>query len=129
MWFEKFLNIIRRYFPVNPLAGIEDHIAELRPEKIYVENVRSILGVSQPTALQICETAVRQGVFDRKIEILSPDGSVAWIGNNPEDVPPTLPVWIDEDGHLEEANVPTTKLKKNSFYRLHDRCQACPAPA
>lgn len=124
MWFEKFLDTISRHFPLNPLAGIEEKVAELRPEKIYVENVRSILDVSHRAAVEICETAVRQGVFERGIEVLAPDGAVAWKGENSQDIPPTVAVWMNEDGNHEEVELSTEQLKRITFYRLHENSKA-----
>ncbi len=120
MWFEKFLDIISRYFSFNLLAGIEEKLAELNPDKIYVENVRSILGVSHPAAVRICETAVRQGVFEQGIEVLGPDGTVALTAKHAEELPLTVHCWAEENGRFEEIELPIESLKKTTFYRLND---------
>ncbi len=55
----KFWQTISRLVPQGTLSGKEALIAELNPEKIYIENVRSILDVSYESAKRICETADR----------------------------------------------------------------------
>src|SRR5882724_1340141 len=67
---QRFLAIMSEVFPVNPLAGKEDFLTKLDPERFYVENVRALLNVSHFTAQQICNTAVRQGIFLQQIGVL-----------------------------------------------------------
>lgn len=119
MWFEKFLDTISRHFPFDPLAGIGDKISALNPDRIYIENVRSILGISHTSAARICETAVRQGAFDRRIELLGPDNAVVLSVGKPQDIPPFVKVWIEETDGIEEVELPTDQLKQRTFYRLH----------
>jgi hypothetical protein len=120
MWLTKFFDIISRFSASNPLAGIEEALARLDPDKIYVENVRSVLSISHPAAVKICETAVRQGVFIRGIEILSPDGSVAATVSKENELPTTIRCWTKADEHYEEIEFPTERLEKVTFYRLND---------
>jgi hypothetical protein len=121
MWLEKFLDTIRRVLPSNPLAGKEEALAQLDPEKIYKENVRSLLGVSEEEAERICETAVRQGLFSRGVEVLCPNGSAAAMADSEEELPPIVICWQEIDGHPEEAPLPTEQLRKVTFYRLNER--------
>src|SRR5260370_832451 len=107
MLFEKLLNIISRFIASDPLAGVEQSLARLNPEKFYLENVRSILGVSEASAKQICETAVRQGVLKKGIEVLCPDGAVAASADSEANLPPTVNCLREDDGHFEEIEVPT----------------------
>ena len=95
-------------------------LARLNPEKIYVENVRSVLDISAWRAKQICETAVRQGVFEKRIEVLCPDGVVATSAPSEEQLPPKVICWEN----YEEVEVPTQQLRKNVFYRLVDDADA-----
>jgi hypothetical protein len=118
--FEKFLRIISRFAGDDPLAGREAALAKLNPDKFYVENVRSVLGVSHRSAVTICETAVRQGVFRRGIEVLCPDGAAAASAERADQLPPTVRCWVEQDGHLEEEHYPTESLRKLTFYRLAD---------
>jgi hypothetical protein len=98
-----------------------EKLSQLNPDKIYVENVRSLLGISHASAVQICETAVRQGVFQRAIEVMCPDGAVAVIVKDDEALPTEIRCWREEDGHLEPVMLPTESLDKAIFYRLDDR--------
>src|SRR5687768_6484498 len=120
MWLTRFLDITSRLVPSDPLAGIGQELTRLNPDKIYVENVRSLLGISHRSALGICETAVRQGLFTRGVEVLCPDGSVAVSASREEDLPPTVKCWSQEEGHYQETVLPTKTLQKITFYRLDD---------
>jgi hypothetical protein len=95
-------------------------LAALNPDKIYVENVRNILNVSSSHALRICETAVRQGLFETGIEVLCPDGAVVASAKKEEELPERVPCWKEEDGHMEEVNIATSSLDKKKFYRLNE---------
>lgn len=120
MWLEKLLDTISQFLSIDPLAGIDDKIADLNPDKIYIENVRSLLDVSHPVAVKICETAVQRKVFDKQVEVLDPDGNVALIVNSTADIPQTIEVMTDDSGDPSYAEIPTKDLKKTVFYRLHD---------
>ena len=121
MWLEKFLDTIRRVLPSNPLAGKEEALARLNPEKIYIENVRSVLGVSEGEARRICDTAVRQGLFTRGIEILCPNGSVAATEESEALLPSVVSCWQEEEGNREEKSFRTEELRKLVFYRLNEQ--------
>lgn len=123
MLFEKFLGLISRFVPSGPLLRMQEKVAELNPEKIYIENVRHLLDVSAPSAERICETAVRQGVFDRGVEVLDPDGNVVLAVVKPDILPTTVNVWVEESGNLEQVERMTTALKHRTFYRLHDQSE------
>jgi 2-phospho-L-lactate transferase/gluconeogenesis factor (CofD/UPF0052 family) len=121
MWLTKFLDIISRILPINPISGIEEALADLNPEKIYIENVRSLLGVSYRKALEICETAVRQGFFKRGIEVQCPDGAVAASVESEAELPETVNCLMEENGEYEEVEYPVNKLHKITFYRLDEQ--------
>jgi hypothetical protein len=101
-------------------------LSSLDPDKIYIENVRSILDVSYSSAVRICETAVRQGLFKRYIEVKCPDGSVAAATDNEETLPKTVHCWTEIDGHPEEVEFATQALAKTTFYRLNDESDSVP---
>ena len=72
---EKLFQIISNIAPSPKLSEKEaEMLARLNPDKFYIENVRSILGVSHAAAAQICEAAVRQGVFERHVEVSIEEG-------------------------------------------------------
>jgi predicted polyphosphate/ATP-dependent NAD kinase len=117
----KFSEIIRRIFVGNPIAGVEEALAKLNPDKIYVENVRSLLHTSTEQALRICETAVRQHLFTRRVEVLCPDGQAAASASCEKDLPETIVCWQEIDGNYEETTLRTATLQKLTFYRLNDQ--------
>jgi hypothetical protein len=104
--------------PYNPLSGKEEALARLNPEKIYLENVRSLLGVNAGQARKICETAVRQGVFERYVEVLCPDGAVAISAEDESQLPKTVRCWTEEQGEIEQVELPTDNLQKVTFYKM-----------
>lgn len=120
MSFTKFLDTITSFIPGAPNSGIEDAITHLDPHKIYLENVRSVLGVSSEAARRICESAVRRGVFSRRIEVVCPDGSVAASADAESDLPATVRCWSEEDGAFEPAELAVTALGKTIFYSLNE---------
>lgn len=127
MSFETFLRRIASLLPGEVLGEKEAiALAQLNPEKIYVENVRSVLDVSTHRAEQICETAVRQGVFQKGIEVLCPDGVVAASADSEANLPTTVTCWTDTGRGWDETEIPTAQLRKIPFYRLAENAPARP---
>lgn len=106
--------------PKDLIAGKLQELSRLNPDKIYPENVRSILGVSHGIAVGICETAVRQGLFQTGIEVLCPDGTVAAIAKTEKELPKIVRCWMEQGGFPEEVDLPTDTLEKHKFYRLNE---------
>jgi hypothetical protein len=124
---KKLFRGIKRFVPQAPLSDKEALLAELNPDKIYIENVRSILNVSHETARRICETAVRQGEFLRGIEVMCPSGAVAAMADTEDKLPKVVRCWMeDSSGHSEEVELPTSTLRKTIFYRLNDKTDSIP---
>jgi hypothetical protein len=119
MLFEKFLNTIARYFPSKRLSP--DALSQLNPDKIYVENVRSLLDVSYSNAVEILEDGLRRGLLLSGIEVRCPDGSVAATAADESKLPSTVTCTTEEEGHPSEIEVSTVSLTKVKFYRLNDR--------
>ena len=116
----KFLKTISNVVPGNVLSGREDAIARLNPDRFYIEDVRSALGVSSRGATRICESAVRQGLFNRGVQVMCPDGTVVASADTEASLPSTVRCWKDENGHQEEVEMPTVSLTKITFYYLND---------
>lgn len=116
MWLEKFLDLISKVIPTDTTSELRAELSRLNPDKIYVENVRSLLHVSARTALDVLETAVRQGVLRKGIEVRCPDGAVAVAVDSGQSLPEQVHCWQDE----EEIEIPTSELSKVTFYRLND---------
>lgn len=127
MLLNRFWQIINKLAPGFALSEKEAQVlSRLNPEKIYVENVRSILGVSHSSAERICETAVRQGIFERRVEVLCPDGAVAASADKETNLPERVLCWTEADGHLQEVELPTAILQKTTFYRLNEQSDSIP---
>ena len=117
--FDRFFNTINSFFPSNLSDREVVLLSQLDTHRIYVENVRSILGVSHKEALALLETAVRQGVFHKGVEVLCPDDTGAAWAETEEKLPPTVPCWSeDQDGHPYESKLSTRSLRKVVFYSL-----------
>jgi hypothetical protein len=124
---ERLFQIISTIVPAPKMSEKEaEMLSRLNPDKFYIENVRSILNVSYAAAVRICETAVRQGVFERRIEILCPDGAVAASAESEAGLPEMVRCWREEGGLLEPEELPTKTLEKVVFYRLHERPDSVP---
>ncbi|MGE0685028.1 MAG: hypothetical protein AB7P69_29465 [Candidatus Binatia bacterium] len=97
-----------------------DRLEQLNPQKFYVENIRAILKTSSWIAEKICELGVAQGYFDRHVEALHPiDGNAVVEARTERDLPEQVPIWVYEDGSLEEKFVSTLDLPKLTYYSLH----------
>jgi hypothetical protein len=117
MLFERFFRTISG--TLSPSAFLNmDALSELNPEKIYVENVRSILRVPHGIAVRVCELAVRQGAFQKFVAVECPDGSEGAEAENEWDLPETVKCFADEGGFLHEVSIPTKTLNKVTFYRM-----------
>jgi hypothetical protein len=106
--------------PDRSFLGDPEALTRLNPNKIYTENVRSVLGVSSKSAKRIIDTAVRQGVFQRCVEVVCPGGAVAASAESEDKLPDTVRCWKEEDGNHEEVLISTRELSKSVFYRLKD---------
>jgi hypothetical protein len=116
----KFLDAISKFLPGDPfIGGSPPDIAKLNPDKIYVENVRAAMRVSFTRAELYCETAVRQGIFDRWVEAYAPDDVVAIVARTVEEAPKTIHRWVERHGKLQEETLQTAGLVWRTFYRLH----------
>jgi len=121
-WFTRFWKKITDLAPASSSIDM-DRLAKLNPDHIELENVRSLLGVSAPAARQICETAVRRGVFRKRVQVLCPNNSVAVTVDDGNQLPDTVRCREEIEGHLEVQSVPVSELRKVHFYCLNDRAQ------
>lgn len=95
-------------------------ISNIDPGKIYVENIRSIMNVSQIKARTLCEMAVQQNLFVRKIGVVCPnDGRIIDEYDNEEQIPNFISCHICEI-ESKESTFNTSNLKRIVFYKLRD---------
>ncbi len=112
MWSKKFLKTISESLAesqttVYLIKKLEDSsrlkaLSSLNPDKIYLENISSVFGVSYAIAKLLCETAVRRGVFSRSIEVLCPDDTVAVTVTSEDDLPLFVLCTTFQDGDYDE---------------------------
>ena len=121
MLFRGLLPIISKFLPgAAPRSLNLDDLAKLDPSRIYVENVRSILGITTPEARAICENALSQGLFRKGVEVRCPDDAVAITVDSESNIPESVHCWQTDHGELEEVELLTATLKKVSFYALNE---------
>ena len=113
---KRFFRIISDHLVATP-ARLKV-LSALDTQRIYVENVRAFLGTSTWIARQICETAVRQGLFVKRVQILCPDGAVALTVDDEKAVTDEVQCWREVDGELEPVSERTERLDRLEFYQL-----------
>lgn len=95
-------------------------IHNIDPGKIYVENVRSILNVSTSAARTICEMAVRDNVFTKKIGVVCPnDNRIIAQYNSLSEIPEFTTCEICESEDRDQFTFQTNQLEKIEFYKLN----------
>jgi hypothetical protein len=120
MWLKKFFSIISDAPNTKPAPNLLENLAKLDPDRFYVENVRSILGVSYDEAVAVCKSAVEKGIFRECVEVLCPDGSVAEKADKIENLPDTVFCIDDVNGDYERREYSTVELRKQPFFRYQE---------
>jgi hypothetical protein len=93
-----------------------DAIASIDPTHVYVENVRAVFGISNGLARRLCELGVKEGFFERRVQVLCPDNVVAAEAETEELLPHEVHCWREIDGDFEEVTYETDGLQKMEFY-------------
>lgn len=91
------------------------------PNRIYVENIRSFFNISSRLAKFFCETAVRRGLFEKKIaiECLNEDCKrIIKVFNNKEELPQEITCIICEAEGKEQYLFDISEYKIVEFYKL-----------
>jgi len=117
MLFERFFKTISNLIPPSVLLNL-DALEQLDPERMYVENVRSVLRVPFAVAQKICDLGVRQGALRRMVSVECPDGSEAARAEDERQLPESVSCYVEEQGFLRQMEIPTSKLRHVTFYRL-----------
>lgn len=95
-------------------------IKELNPDRIYVENMRSILNTNSRIAKIICELAVRKGYFKKYYAVECKNESCGRIINSfqkIEDIPNSLQCYICKDDGVEKSTFKKEELLIIPFYK------------
>jgi len=121
MSFEKFLNLIER----TPFSGIVDKkldiVEKTDPDRIFVENVRAFYNLPYVAAKALCELAVRERIFKKKIGVICPnDESIikSYDIDEEQDVTVTCEKCLLREE--EQYTFDTKELKQEIFYQLRD---------
>jgi len=102
-------------------------IKDFSPGKIYVENVRSLYNIPRSKARIICEMAVHEGLFEKRIGLICPaqtcHGRIIADYSSLNDIPEMIECNIcsneqDEDAQSVQSLYKTSDLKKIVFYQL-----------
>jgi len=121
MLFERFLNLIDR----TPLGAIIDKKLDLAektdPNRIYVESIREFYNLPYVAAKTLCELAVREHIFRKKIGVICPnDGRIIKsydVGEKQDETITCTQCLLRES---EEYSFSTKELDKKVFYQLQD---------
>lgn len=121
MWYEILSKLIDtppvRWFVERQRKAVE----AIDPSRIYVENVRAFFGLPTPAARLLCETAVREGAFERHVGVLCPyDRHMLRSFKSEKDLPDTLECLPCEAEGRDEWVHPTEPLQRLTFYSLVD---------
>lgn len=119
MWVPEFLKIAGRRLATSFGASVAEALSGLNGDKIYVENIRSALDVSEHEARDACEVAVHEGLFKRGVEVLCPDGAVAASAASEAELPVMVNCWVDDVDGQQEREFPTDALRSLVFYSLN----------
>lgn len=95
-------------------------INTIDPGNIYIENVRSILNVSKSSAKQICEIAVSENLFIKKIGIVCPnEDRIIDEFDSIDEIPEEISCRNCEASEEDNFLFKTAQLKKIEFYKLN----------
>lgn len=99
---------------------LKNAIHSLDPDRIYVENVRSILNVNSRLAKIVCNLAVKKGYFKRYYAVECKNDSCGRIIESfeeKEEIPSELHCYICKDDGLEKTSFKKEELKTIVFYQ------------
>lgn len=120
MWLEKFFQIIDNSFIGRFIDKRLDVISATNPDRIYVENIRSFYNLNTPTAKTLCEMAVKENLFKRRIGVECPHCAKLITHYNSEN---DIPEKIVCDNCLmlenEKHEFKKSEISKIEFYQLN----------
>lgn len=118
---EKFWNLINRT-PIGSIVDKRINIMEnTNPDRIYVENIRAFYNLPYPLAKTLCEVAVKEHVFRKKIAVFCPNSNCNRliksynIGEEQDETLTCTQCLLREE---EEHSFNTKDLQKEIYYQL-----------
>jgi len=120
MSLHKFLNLIEHTPGIGPfVANREKLVEDTDPDRIYVENIRAFFGIPFRFAEFLCDLAVRQGVFARKIGLICPQcGKMLLSVDSEDDVPEQILCDVCEIDERDQYIFDSAELTRLPFYQL-----------
>lgn len=120
MWLEKFFQIIDNSFIGRFIDKRLDVISATNPDRIYVENIRSFYNLNTPTAKTLCEMAVKENLFKRRIGVECPHcGKLITHYNSENDIPEKIVcdncLMLENEKHEFKKS----EISKIEFYQLN----------
>jgi hypothetical protein len=89
---------------------------------IFVENIRSLYNIPRVEARTLCEMAVRDGVFIKRIGLICPaptcDKRIIADFSSYDEIPEEITCHICEAQDVEPSTYKTNALQKVEFYQL-----------
>ena len=123
MLLEKFYGLIER----SPFKKAIDYqarlIEQLDPQRIYPENIRSFFHVPMGVAKWLCERAVKEGIFEKRVGFLCPNCERILAETEEDESPPA----VLECEVCDATNAPDTHFFKSDdcrkivFYRMREK--------
>lgn len=121
MWLEKFFQIIDNSFIGKFVDKRVSLLVSTNPDRIYVENVRSFYNLTTPVAKMLCEMAVRENLFTKKIGIECPNcGKIVTQFENEKDIPLSINCDTCELLEREKHIFNNSEIIKTTFYQLNN---------
>lgn len=119
MWSEKLFNIIDKTWVGKIIAKKEAIIRKTDPERIYVENVRSFLHLPFSVAQLLCNMAVRERLFKKKVGVECPNcGRLIKTYSDINEIEHNIHCATCELKEEDKFNFESKDLKKITFYQL-----------
>ena len=115
----RFFDSVDKTFIGRLVERKAEQIRKTDPDRIYVENVRSFFGMTTPLARTLCELAVKEGVFERRVAAICPtDHRVITTYTSKKEIPERLKCTTCELNEEEKYEFDDAELKLETYYKL-----------
>lgn len=120
MSYHKFWQTINKSFIGRLVDRKTEAFKELDPQHIYVENIRRFFSIPYKLAKFICDMAVKQHLFNKKIGVYCPDcGRMIESVNNKSEVPDTIKCEVCEQLEHAKYLFKKSECQTLEFYQLN----------
>lgn len=99
-------------------------IEKTDPDRIYVENVRSFFNLPYSTAKRLCDMAVRQNFFRKKIGVFCKNDDckrIISVFDKMEDIPNEIECFVCQANEKEQFVFDKNELEIVEFYQLIEK--------